>query len=73
MDYRSPWTSCEIGYRVRRIQGAQDVGLHPAMPSGWTVSHFDPKTNLLVFEVFGEVSERDGVIVRSILEREGIL
>lgn len=81
MNQPAPWDTCEIGYYVRHFDESDrhTLGTCDAMPLGWIVAGVDTNRRrrdghaLLMFDVQGEPSDRDGVIVGRILERLGVL
>lgn len=64
------WDRCEISYRVHSRAVAQ-ITADPAFPAHWNLARIwsDSVGFRLVFEVSGEVNDRDGVIVRSLIGR----
>lgn len=73
------WDRAYVEFRIRNHEHAHDVGLCDELPLGWVVCDAQPEPHspfrtpyyVLTFQVQGDVLERDGAIVRRILERLG--
>ena len=71
------WDSCEIRYVITNPDAVRGLGLCEELPLGWVVGSVEPdpvrRRYTLVFEVQGEPTERDGLLVQRILSRVGAL